>query len=100
MVNNFNRQEWNLVAEKVMLHGVTEKFLQSPWLRQKLQTTGDAIIAEATNYDDFWATGLHIKDDRHTDKAQWPGQNKLGEILMCVRKMLRAEDDGDVKCVV
>jgi len=87
-VQGFDMEVWKKEARSVMKTGLLEKFLQNGSARQKLKDTGRAIIAEATKYDQFWATGLDISDDANAKRDSWPGRNVLGELLMEVRDMI------------
>ena len=62
-----------------MQHAVLAKFTQHAELRELLISTGEARIVEHTENDDYWGDG---GDGR--------GQNKLGQVLMRVREMLRS----------
>lgn len=84
-VENFNMQEWLNVAEKTMLIGITEKFLQNTSARTFLKSTTGSILAEATRFDSYWANGLDISDTNNEDIDNWPGKNLLGKMLMYIR---------------
>ena len=90
-IKNFDRGVWQGVAQEVMLRGVLAKFRQNTPARQTLLNTGDALLVEATLYDTFWASGLHILDNSHKDRAYWRGANVLGSVLMEARDSIRAE---------
>ena len=51
----------------------------------KLKATGDAIMAEASPYDQIWGIGMTADDPGARDPKQWNGQNILGDILMEIR---------------
>src|SRR5262245_6143831 len=72
------RRDWESVKDDVMRDAVRAKFTQHPDLREALVATGDALLVEHTEQDDYWGDG----GDGH-------GQNKLGRILMQVREELR-----------
>lgn len=78
-------------AERVMLEGVKAKFGQNPHLTTYLLSTDDKMLVEANPRDIHWSCGLSIKDTlniKFTDK--WSGKNRLGKILMDVRKTLKS----------
>ena len=54
------------------------KFRQNPDMAKELLATGDAIIIEHTRNDAYWADG-----------GDGSGKNKLGLLLMKVRKELK-----------
>lgn len=84
-VANFDKAQWATVAEGIMFTGVQEKFLQNAAARKALTNTKGVLLAEATQYDGYWANGLSIDDDASGDVANWPGRNTLGQILMKIR---------------
>ncbi|MGB1257974.1 MAG: NADAR family protein [Thiolinea sp.] len=72
------RRDWESVKEQVMRDAVLAKFSQHPELTELLLSTGDAVIVEHTENDDYWGDGGDGK-----------GKNRLGHILMSVREQLR-----------
>ena len=77
------REDWEEVNEKVMLNLVREKFKDKE-LRRKLLATGKQELVEGNYWGDtFW--GVDSKKG---------GTNKLGKILMKVRKELRDESNS------
>lgn len=91
-VRNFNYQEWLMIADEVMSTAIKEKFMQNTKCREALLNTGKKLIAEASEYDANWTTGLNIDDDDVKDRNKWQGENKLGKILMEVRNGLADTD--------
>jgi ribA/ribD-fused uncharacterized protein len=71
------RKDWESVKDSIMHEAVLAKFTQHDDLREILLATGDAKIVEHTENDNYWGDG----GDGH-------GKNKLGQILMRVRKEL------------
>lgn len=71
-------ENWDAIKIDVMKTALLAKFSQDAKLKQLLLSTGDAAIVEASPRDSFWGSG---KDGN--------GQNKLGELLMEVRSILR-----------
>lgn len=74
------RADWEAVKDDVMLEAVRTKFAQYEELRRLLLETGSAILIEHTKNDAYWADG-----------GDGSGRNRLGEILMQVRKELAGE---------
>ena len=72
------RRDWESVKEQIMRDAVLAKFSQHPELTELLLSTGDAVIVEHTENDDYWGDGGDGK-----------GKNRLGHILMSVREQLR-----------
>lgn len=72
------RPDWEEIKDEVMYEIVKEKFTQNPELRDKLLATGDAELIEGNWWNDFyWGV------------CRGTGKNKLGLILMCVRREIR-----------
>ncbi|CAB4473658.1 DUF1768-domain-containing protein [Rhizophagus irregularis] len=69
---------WQSINVQVMEWVVKNKFEQHPILAKRLLGTGDQILVEHTELDRFWGDG-----------GDGSGRNKLGEVLMNVRKHLR-----------
>lgn len=88
-VQNFDEKIWIKWREAIVYRGVIEKFLQHPELAEKLEKTGDEIIAECAVKDRIWGIGLSMKDENRYCIDKWRGQNLLGEILMQVRKEIK-----------
>lgn len=71
------RSDWEKVKEQFMYEIVLAKFTQNKDLKQKLLETGDALLIEGNSWNDVeWGV------------CNGRGQNKLGKILMRVRKEL------------
>jgi ribA/ribD-fused uncharacterized protein len=75
------RRDWESVKIGVMREAVEAKFRQHDELRALLLATGDAILVEHTENDEFWGDG-----------GDGSGRNELGRILMAVRERLRAPE--------
>ena len=71
------RTDWEAVKESVMYAALEAKFSQHPEIRQQLLATGEARIVEHTRNDTYWADG-----------GDGSGRNRLGELLMRLRKSL------------
>jgi hypothetical protein len=76
------RSDWDQVKDIVMEECLIAKFLQHKDIRDQLIATGEEELIEDTtsSNDMYWGCG--------TDGT---GQNKLGKILMKVRKELKGE---------
>jgi ribA/ribD-fused uncharacterized protein len=71
------RPDWEQVKYDIMSEIVLLKFMQHPDLKEKLLATGDEELVEGNTWgDSYWGVCRGV------------GQNKLGEILMKVRKIL------------
>ena len=82
---------WNGVRQVIVYNGLLEKFRQNAELREKLLSTGDAILAECAVHDTIWGIGLSMWDSSRFDMSKWRGRGLLGFSLMLVRDRLRAE---------
>jgi N-glycosidase YbiA len=72
------RSDWEQVKDEVMRRAVLQKFKSHGDIREILLGTGDELLVENAPGDYYWGCG---KDGS--------GKNKLGEILMEVRVVLR-----------
>ena len=72
------RPDWNEVKDGIMRKAVLRKFETHKDIREILLATGDELIVENSPIDYYWGCG---KDGS--------GKNRLGEILMEVREILR-----------
>ena len=77
-VQNFDDKIWTKEREGIVYNGVLEKFRQNPELAEKLEKTGEEIIAECAVKDRIWGIGLSMKDDDRLSIDKWRGQNLLG----------------------
>ena len=76
------RKDWETVKVDIMRHVCREKFDQHPELREKLLSTGSAVLAERSSRDKFWA-----------DAGNGSGRNMLGKIIMQIRDEFRNSSD-------
>jgi ribA/ribD-fused uncharacterized protein len=90
-VKNFNPEVWDTRTDDVMRKGVRAKFVQHPDLRTKLMETGDKPIGEANARDSYWGIGTGPTQAKAKTPSKWPGQNKLGKILMELRTTFKEE---------
>lgn len=90
-VRNYDNTVWNGIRQIVVYEGLLAKFGQNPELKQKLLATGDALLAEAEEYDSIWGIGLSMEDERNQHPDAWKGQNLLGFALIQVRQKLAQE---------
>ena len=56
-VKHFDDKIWIKVREKIVYRGVLEKFRQNPEFAEKLEKTGEEIIAECAVKDRIWGIG-------------------------------------------
>ena len=90
-VSNFDPDAWDSCKYEIVYNANHAKFSQNPDLMQKLLSTGDAIMAEASPYDKIWGIGMDQYDPGARTPEHWNGQNLLGNILM----QIRSESEND-----
>lgn len=74
-------EDWDEIKFKVMKQALKMKFDQNPILRRRLLETGNATLVEGSFWDSYWGTG---RDGN--------GKNKMGKLLMKLRKKLKNGD--------
>ena len=72
------RKDWEEVKDEIMHRAVLRKFETHLDIRELLLATGDEQIVENAPGDYYWGCGV-----------DGGGKNKLGQILMAVRTILR-----------
>lgn len=85
---NILRADWLEIKDNIMFQGLLSKFLQHHNLKEELLNTGNAQLVEHTKNDSYWGDG-----------GDGNGLNKLGFLLMRVRKIIR-EINNDSKIVM
>jgi ribA/ribD-fused uncharacterized protein len=88
-VKGFDEESWNAKKDEVMRTAVKAKLMQHPDILKKLRDTGDRPIAEADPRGKYWGIGTSSDTSKAKDVAKWPGQNKMGKILMELRTELK-----------
>ena len=94
-VQHFDNKIWIKMREEIVYRGMLEKFRQNPELAEKLEQTGEDIIAECAVKDRIWGIGLSMKDENRLCIDKWRGQNLLGKVLMRVREDIRHQNKVD-----
>jgi ribA/ribD-fused uncharacterized protein len=87
-VKNFDEEAWNEKKDSVMRVAVKAKLMQHPDILKKLRDTGTRPIGEADPRGKYWGIGTSAETSKAKDVSRWPGQNKMGKILMELRKEL------------
>jgi ribA/ribD-fused uncharacterized protein len=72
------RRDWESARDDVMRKAIKAKFTQHEDLKQELLATGEAELVEDSPVDWYWGWGADRK-----------GKNRLGVLLMELRKELR-----------
>ncbi|RIA97874.1 hypothetical protein C1645_719390 [Glomus cerebriforme] len=79
------RSDWEQVKDNVMHEALRAKFSQHRNLRKLLLSTGDAELVESSPTDSYWGNAAR-KDGSE-------GFNKLGLLLMEIRKTLASDEE-------
>ena len=89
----FDKKVWDERFYNILKNGMYLKFSQNPELKEKLLSTGDAILAEANPYDKFYGIGLNanVAPQAVQDVNSWKGENITGKALMEVREYIRSK---------
>lgn len=88
-VKGFDEEAWNEKKDSVMRTAVKAKLMQHPDILKKLRDTGTRPIAEADPRGKYWGIGTSSETSKAKDPSRWPGQNKMGKILMELRDELK-----------
>ena len=89
-VSPFDSAVWDTKSYEIMKTGNRAKFLQNTDLMNKLLSTGNAILAEASPIDGIWGIKLSAEQAEDIEPAKWPGKNLQGKLLMELREEFRA----------
>lgn len=77
------RKDWEKIKDKVMYFVVESKFLENKKLEKQLLATGKKKLVEGNYWHDNYWGDCYCPKCKHIK-----GQNKLGKILMRVRKQI------------
>ncbi len=95
----FDNSVWEEHRYSILKAGVKAKFEQSNELMEKLLSTGNSVIAEASPKDNIFGIGMSKEEAEQVDFQNWRGQNLLGKALMEVRAEL-SNDSQTVSDIV
>jgi len=88
-VKNFDEEAWKEKRDQVMEVAVKAKLMQHPDILKALRDTGTRPIAEADPRGKYWGIGTSAETSKAKDPSRWPGENKMGKILMSLRDELK-----------
>jgi ribA/ribD-fused uncharacterized protein len=88
-VTGFKEEEWAETRDRIMATGLKAKFMQHAELKAKLLSTGDTPIGEANARDKYWGIGTGAATGIAKRPSKWPGKNRLGQLLMDLRRELK-----------
>lgn len=78
------RDDWDNIKDGIMYEVLVSKFSNNPKLKTQLLETGDAELVEGNTWNDtYWGV------------CKGKGLNKLGQILMRIRKEIREREMKD-----
>ena len=90
-VKNYDDAKWIKKRDSIMYLGLYLKFTQNKKLKDYLLSTEDSILVETSPYDKYWGCGLSA-NQYYRDESKWLGVNKLGTLLMQLRRELKNEE--------
>ena len=86
-VSNFNQELWEQHRHGIVLRDNPAKSSVPSRLQQLVDTVNE-ILAKASPYDLIWGIGLRAGDPQALRPSIWPGLDRLGDVLMKVRRLL------------
>ncbi|CAH0015902.1 unnamed protein product [Clonostachys rhizophaga] len=92
LTRGFEASSWDEIKSEVVVTGNMGKFGQNRRLRSLLLSTGDRVLAEAASQDRVWGIGFTAREAMALQKPELWGENRLGKVLMEVRRRLREEE--------
>ena len=85
-------EEWTTSKQGIMQEILKSKYERCSAFKDYLLGTQDKYLVEATN-NTYWASGVPgINQTLDTPRNKWPGQNRLGQMLMNLRKEARERE--------
>lgn len=88
-IRGFDSEKWNQCKNKIIYDGNYAKFSQNDELKDRLIATGDAILAEASQYDLIYGIGYFAHEPEARQPEKWKGESLLGKTLMRIRDELK-----------
>lgn len=85
----FIQNVWLGTRQIIAMRGLYAKFTQNDDLKEKLLSTGNAVLVECAQSDRNWACGISLKSEDRFYANRWLGENNLGFALMEVRRYLQ-----------
>ena len=87
-IKNFDDKIWKDKNEQIIYEGNYAKFSQNNDLKEKLISTGNKTLAEASPFDKIYGIGMDANNPDITNPSTWNGKNILGNVLMRIRDKL------------
>lgn len=79
---------WKTERDDAMTQVLSAKAHSVPEFRDALLKTGKRKLVETVRNETYWASGLDQQDTLHTKPEFWMGKNRMGDLLMDLRKKL------------
>jgi len=95
-VSNFDHKLWDAHKNRIVYEINYAKYSQHRLFADKLLSTGDKVLVEASPLDRVWGVGMSPKEcvklaSLEEAERVWRGENLLGKALMAVRSKQREE---------
>ena len=90
-------RKWEADKTPIMFRILMAKFNGNREARRALLATGSQYLVEASPYDQCWGAGMGgtPRDfERALERGRLPGRNRLGMLLMAVRRVCRKNNFG------
>lgn len=91
-IDNYDCNQWRRVSNDLLEKALQAKFAQHGKAKEKLLSTGQAVIVYATKSDRVLGSGLDLDDGRNINENDWQGLNILGTLLMMMRDKLTTKN--------
>ena len=88
-IEYFDPKVWNEHKFNIVVRANKLKFGQNIDLLEKLLSTKNKRLVEASPLDKIWGCGLSAQVASKTSENKWPGQNLLGKALVEVRESFK-----------
>jgi ribA/ribD-fused uncharacterized protein len=88
--------EWNKLYPELLNKATFNKFHQNKDIHNKLLSTGNAVLANASK-DKMNGIGFRVDKAEALDMASWTGSNLYGKAVMAARTKLKVTDGGSLK---
>ncbi len=87
-VAGFKQDIWEAHCQKFVKVAARARFTQHERLYDALMDTTGTKLVEASKYDRIWGIGMDENAPGVDNEANWPGENRLGNILTELREEL------------
>ena len=88
--------EWVKLYPEILNKATINKFEQNKDIRNKLLSTGNAVLGNASK-DKMNGIGFRVDKQEALDMSKWSGNNLYGKAVMAARVKLKSTDGGTLK---